>query len=204
MKSRIVVITSIILVCCILFTTPISANPYGYLGSDDDVTGYIVEAEEQCAPRAIGGGFSEIIVPPDGLPVIFSITAQEVTDLLPSRVGNKSFTLSSLPSYARKIVLGIKLNHSLKGDSYHSPYLDERVTAGVCYYGYSAQYQGNVYISVYKTWVPYEKLGESYLVEFLVDDVLDAGVTYYSFIGNEYHMGYAYGTLTLYHSSDVS
>lgn len=188
---------SMILVFVLLSSVTLSASAEElYLGTSEDITGYIIP-DAPGETRDTGGDTVVGQMPEDGNPTIFSITASRVYELLTSDAGNKSFTRGSLPSDAKRIICEMNLNHSLAD----SVYLDEAISAGVCYYGYSPKYQDNVYISVFSVYIPFDSFGDTYRADFLISESLQFGKTYYSFVKNRYGAGYVYGTVTLYYSS---
>lgn len=195
-------ISAIILIFCLLSTTqfPVAAQE-SYLGSDDDLSGYIIPDDNNKQTRG-GDDFShesgDLI---GNNPLIFSITAAEVTSLLASSAGGKSFTISQLPSTATRIICRGTLSHSLQDVSGITGSLYECVEAGVCYYGYSSQYNDYIYISVYVIGPSRGGLGQQFEGSFLIADRLESGVTYYSYVKNTYPAGYVFGTVGLYYSS---
>lgn len=179
---------------------PVAAQEV-YLGSSDDLTGYIIPEDSNKQTR----GDDDFSQSPGDLsgnyPLIFSVTANEVTSLLTSNVGGKSFRTSQLPDSAIRIICRGTLSHSLQDVSGITGSLKNYVKAGVCYYGYSSQYDDYVYISVYTTGPSSVGLGNQFEGSFLIDGTLESDVTYYSYIKNTYPTGYVFGTLGLYYSS---
>lgn len=198
MKKRFITVASFILIFVILspITLSVSAEEL-YLGTEEDITGEIIpDAQNQTYGI---GDTAEDQMPGDGYPTLFSITDNDITKLRTSNKWGKSFTKASLPTGTKRIICGINLNHTLLDSVGHS--LDGAITAGVCYYGYNELYNEDTYKSVYTAYVPYEKIGVSYQTEFLIEEYLEPGVTYYSYFKNGYPAGYVYGTLTLYTST---
>lgn len=199
MKKRFVSAIAMILVLTLLCPTTLCVSAEDvYLGTDEDITGEIVPDD---ADKTRDTGSDTVVdqMPGDGNPTIFSITAENVTTLLASRKSGKSFTRESLPSNAKRIIYEIQLNHSLAD----SLYMGDVIVAGVCYYGYSSQYQGNIYFSVHSSCVPLELLGVRYQTDFLISENLEYGTPYYSYVKNKYGDGYVYGTVTLYYSTST-
>lgn len=199
MRKKYISVISMILVFALLCSATLRASAEElYLGTSEDITGYIIPDTpgETCDTD---GDTVVDQMPGDGNPVIFSIRANRVSYLLTSKTGEKSFTRDSLPDGAQRIICDINLDHSLANEEH----LDGAVSAGVCYYGYSSLHQANIYISVFKSYVPFESMGVTYQTDFLIAGNLQFGKTYYSFVKNEYGAGYVYGTVTLYSSSST-
>lgn len=167
-----------------------------YLGTEENITGYIVPEDDSSEQnsRALdepirfveGGGVVYTL--------IFSITAAKVTDLLPSNVGGKSFSLTTLPSAATNILCRGMLYHSLDGQVNS---LEPMMYGGVCYYGYNYLYEYDTYISVYSLDAESGVFAKG---SFSISEILKSNVTYYSFVKNRYPGGYVYGTWEIYYS----
>lgn len=172
-------------------------NEGGYLGTDDNVSGQILpeEKESDCQGRAvtfpvqIGDGVSYY--------EIFTITANEVYDMLPSSKGGKSFRINDLPSGAAYILCYGILNHSLAGQV---GMVGPIVTAGVCDYHYSSQYGDYIYDSIYIVEVDEFELGTVVTKKKPISGYLVNNTTYYSYVKNEYPAGYVSGTFKIYYS----
>lgn len=166
------------------------------LGDDSNITGYIVPDEDEDSQDQRVASDQIIFDGPGGgrYTKIFSITASQVSDLLTSAQGSKSFTLSSLPSTASYILCRGTLYHSIT-DIVHN---EDIMRGGICYYGYSSLYQKNMYISVI-----YKSAEHGVLVEqsYKISDYLESGKTYYTFVKNRYGAGYVYGTWEIYSSA---
>lgn len=194
------------LVFSLLFAMPVPAGASEFnndseviLGSDADISGYLVENDEDTSKQ------SRVLAEPS-VPVkvidsggytyysIFSITANEVTKLLTSNVGGKTFSISSLPSDANYILCTGTLNHSLYEEVHISvPFM----YGGICYYGYNYLYEENTYISVFSVDAEPGVQAEG---KFKISDYLTRNVTYYSYVKNNYPAGYVYGTWEIYYS----
>lgn len=197
-------IISFVLVSAIVFIMYIPASAQDeFLGTDDDITGYIVPEDDDNRERVvkfpvqIGDGALDNYVK------IFSIRAENVTTLLPSSYGGKSFYLSDLPAYADNIILIATLHHSLEdyvadGNSTW-PHLDEMVQTGVCYYGYSPDVNDYAYRSICSFYLLEDELGETWKFSFSIDDYLDPYVEYFTFVKHNYYTGHVYGDVHLYY-----
>lgn len=196
-------ILSIVLVSCMILTMvlPVGAQEV-VIGTDEDITGYLVPDEYEESQKERGGSYDDLFDGGNPRVLIFSITAAQVTQLLTSNAGNKSFQVESLPSEAKRLIIQANLNHSLQNESGITGNLNECVIAGLCYYGYSAQIGGYGYISVASANVPQGQFGQTYTFDFMIDDVLTSGVTYYTYVKNTYPSGYVYGSVQLYY--DIS
>ena len=118
-----------------------------------------------------------------------------------SNAGGKSFTTSQLPAGAIRIICRGTLSHSLQDTPGIIGSLEEFVEAGVCYYGYSVEYNDYVYIPVYTTGPSSVGLGQQFEGSFLIAGRLESDKTYYSYVKNKYPAGYVFGTLELCYSS---
>ena len=199
MKLR---IYAIFLVCCLIGATPLSVVAQeNYLGTDDDLSGYIVSDDYNGQTRVHDDFSQESGDLIGNNPLIFSLTAAEVTSLLTSKVGGKSFTTSQLPATAIRIICRGTLSHSLQDIPGITGSLQECVEAGVCFYGYSSMYHDYVFQSVYTTGPHSVGLGQQFEGSFLIEGKLKSNETYYSYVKNTYPAGYVFGTLNLYYSS---
>ena len=190
-------ILSGILVSCLILTMVIPVGAEEFIGTDSDITGYLIsEQDEQkergtFLPEDLEGGTSYV--------KIFSITANQVTQLLTSNSGNKKFRTSDLPASAKRIIVRASLNHSLQDVEGIIGNLNEQVTAGVCYYGYNYEIGENGYVSVESEHVPLFGWGSTFECNFLIANKLQSGVYYYSYVKNKYPSGYVYGNVQLYY-----
>lgn len=116
---------------------------------------------------------------------IFSIRAEAVTSLLPSRVSNKYFSLNSLPDTATLIMC--------RGTLSNTETINIAISAGICSYNASR----DVYESAWKMYVsPDVECWDT----FSISDVLIDNTLYYSFVKNESRRGYVSGDWTVYYS----
>lgn len=202
MKLKIYRILSLMIFCSIMctMTTPIFAQE-DYLGTNDDLTGYVIPDGDSENSRVRDDISQESGSELGTDPLIFSITAAQVSNLLTSNAGGKSFTISQLPSSAYKIVCMGTLFHS-RGDNEAIPEINyEYIEAGVCYYGYNPRNGEYEYISVYEIGLTIDEYGQPFERSFLIDDVLVDGETYYSYVKNTHGGGYVYGTFKLEYRS---
>ena len=196
---------SVLLVLVLLSPLVISANAIeepsdGYLGTSEDITGYIIPEENDNSPS------SRVVILPiqpdlggNQYTEIFSITATHVTQLLTSNHGGKSFEIDSLPNTAQYLLISGRLNHSLEENGQH---LADYISIGVCYYTYSYFYDDYIYDSVYSIYYDHGYAGGTLLEEkFKIDDYLEDDITYYTFVKNSYPAGYVHGTVSLYYSA---
>lgn len=195
---------SFLMVAVLAFAMYVPASAQGeFLGTDEDVTGYIIPDDEENRERVvifpvqIGDGSM------NDYPLIFSITAANVTTLLPSSYGGKSFYINDLPYYAENLILRATLHHSLEdyeadGNSLW-PDLDDEVIAGVCYYWYNNMSGQGEYASVFLLSYKEEQLGETLQCTFSIADYLDPNVEYFTYVKNHYCSGYVYGNVYLYY-----
>ena len=111
MKKMISVLLAFILL--VTMSVPAFAESSDYLGTDDDITGEIIPDDSQDSnlgratnlPIQIGDGGL------DRYAEIFTITAANVTNLLPSSVGAKSFNPAMLLQNATTIIGIAELYH---------------------------------------------------------------------------------------------
>ena len=168
-----------------------------------------VNAEENDSKAIPGLDPSEpAIGPEDGgtMTFLFSIVANEVHDILGSRSAtDKYFTTATLPSDAEYLVCVADLDHSLIDMEGMFGRLDQCVQYGICCWDYSYLYGEYRYDSVYIDCYASGALGTVQTSEFVIDDRLEDGVQYYSYVKNAYgdpdsgYNGYVFGTLYLYY-----
>lgn len=168
------------------------------LGTESENTGILFDNESNRSNTR--AGFSPIIKD-DGTgsmyTLLFSITAAEVYELLVSNRGGKSFSISDFPANAQYIRCTATVEHSL-ADQVNI--VNEFVRAGICYYEYDSTYDEGVYVSVATLYFGEEDLGRPMERRFLISDVIEYGVFYYSYVKNCYPGGYVTGTVTLDYS----
>lgn len=189
---------SLVISLCLILTMILPAYAEEIvIGTNDNITGYLIPDESDQKER--GGSYEEDFGGDTARVLIFSINAANVTQLLTSNVGNKQFQVESLPSQAKRIIVQANLSHSLQGVSGITGNLNETAIAGVCYYGYSPLYNDYVYISVASAHVPQGQFGHTFTFNFLIQNVLNSGISYYSYVKNSYGAGYVYGSVQLYY-----
>ena len=170
------------------------------LGTESDNTGYLVPDTESEVNKS-RAGFSPIFKDEGTGSIyteIFSITAVQVTELLASSKGAKSFSNGTLPDAANYILCRATLEHSLENVVNITSAFAK---AGICYYGYNELYGEDTYIAVATISFFEEDLGKTLERKDAISDIVDWNESYYSYVKNCYPSGYVYGTVSLYYSA---
>ena len=184
----------IVLTICLLFTNLFTTASAVESSIQKEVLGGInMESGYLVLDDSGNNNMSRAIVYPHlpGNPTayeIFSIEGREVTQLLVSKQGLKSFGLGTLPSNAKKIICEAKLYHSLAEQT-----VNASMSCGVCHFDANRQ----IYVSDMGMDAEH---GEIEYQTFTISGNLSSGVTYYSYIKNEYPTGYVWGDLTIYYT----
>lgn len=182
-------LTFVLVVHCIIPVNATAIVSDDYLGTNDDLSGEVIPDSAQDQSRSTfsfpkefeSGGISHYL--------LFSITASNVTNLLTSNQGGKSFDRASLPSTAIYMTLNGTLYHPLNGAADM-----ETIRYGICHFDNNS----GEYVADYANTI---KTGESSYGRFKVSSKLAYNITYYSFIKNVPQASYIHGSLALYYSA---
>lgn len=181
---------------CIMLHTPFVTASANEVNTDNDVViGSLGEESGYLIPE---GSARAAVVPEDmevgGVPyhLVFPITAGKVYSFLASNKNDKKFTLNStlVPSTATRMMLWGQLNHSIAEET-----VNYRIYYGICSYDRESE----EYVSVYQQEA---RSGVYFSPSFKIADELKSGVTYYTYVKNDYPAGTTYvsGSLSLYYS----